>query len=200
MEQVAVLDDRALVLNRRWVPIRTATVREAVCLMVKGAAKAVMPQTYETYDFPSWIMLQTERGKPHIRTVSLTIRVPEVIQLLVYDGLPVQEIVFSRRNVFKRDRNMCQYCGGRPGTEELTIDHIQPRSQGGRSTWENCVLACVECNKRKANRLLDQAGMRLLRPPIKPRWSPRITIALGTRKESWNAFVTRAYWNVPLEP
>ena len=88
----------------------------------------------------------------------LRLRVPEVIVLAEYDRLPTAAVTFSRRNIFKRDHWTCQYCGAQPGSEELTIDHVLPRSQGGISTWENCVLACVACNKRKADRTPEQAG------------------------------------------
>jgi 5-methylcytosine-specific restriction endonuclease McrA len=195
-----VLSERALVLNRNWVPIRTATVKDALCLIWKGAARAVQTDTYETHDFRSWAELGAERDKPHIRTVTLTIRVPEVIVLTRYAGYPTQSIVFSRRNLFKRDRHTCQYCGKQPGSENLTIDHVVPRSQGGRSSWTNCVLACVDCNVRKADRTPRQAGMRLLQEPCRPKWSPSITVVVGRRKESWDQFVSRMYWDAELQP
>lgn len=194
-----ILDERALVLNRHWVPIKTATVRDAFCLVFKGAARIIEPATYQTFDFASWAELGAERGKPHIRTVRLTIRAPEVIVLTHYGGVPEQEVVFSRRNLFKRDRTTCQYCGRTPGSENLTIDHVVPRSRGGVSSWENCVLACLECNLRKSARTPEQAGMRLLKRPAKPRWSSAITLVLGTRKESWEQFVSRVYWDAELQ-
>lgn len=87
---------------------------------------------------------------------SYRVRVPEVIVLTSYDRLPSNAVTFSRRNIFKRDRFTCQYCGKQPGSEELTIDHVLPRAQGGTSTWENCVLACIECNAKKADRTPDR--------------------------------------------
>ncbi len=100
------------------------------------------------------------------------LRVPEVIALTDYDRLPMAAVTFSRRNIFKRDHYTCQYCGAQPGSEELTIDHVVPRSQGGVSTWENCVLACMACNKRKADRTPEQARMRLRKKPVRPAWKP----------------------------
>ena len=100
-------------------------------------------------------------GDPFIQAMRLRLRVPEVIALTDYDRLPSAAVTFSRRNMFKRDHWTCQYCGAQPGSDELTIDHVVPRSQGGTSTWENCVLACVTCNKRKADRTPQQAGMKL---------------------------------------
>ena len=107
-------------------------------------------------------------------------------------------MTFSRRNIFKRDRFTCQYCGVQPGSEELTLDHVIPRAQGGESRWENCVLACLTCNKRKADRTPQQAGIRLKHEPVKPTWNPLYT-AHELRIESWSKFVSEAYWNVELE-
>ena len=86
----------------------------------------------------------------------------------------------------------------RPGTAELTIDHIVPRSQGGLTTWENCVLACVSCNARKANRTPEQAGMKLRRAPARPAWKPHYD-APAVRVASWSRFLSEAYWNVSIE-
>ena len=88
--------------------------------------------------------------------------------------------------------------GAQPGTEELTLDHVVPRAQGGISTWENCVLACVSCNKRKADRTPDQARMPLRKPPVRPAWRP-LYASRDMRIDSWTRFVSEAYWNVELE-
>ena len=195
----AVLDLPALVLNRGWVPIRTTSVRQAFCLMVRGAARAVEPATYRTFDFASWSEIRATEHEPHVRTVRLRLRVPEVILLTVYNKVPDRDVVFSRRNLFKRDRNRCQYCGARPGTPELTIDHIVPRAQGGTSTWTNCVLSCVPCNARKANRTPSEARMTLRSTPVKPAWKPHFTIRIGDFRQSWKDFLSEAYWNVELQ-
>jgi len=195
----AVLDQRALVLNRSWVAIDTTTVRKALVWMYRGLARAIAPDSYETYDFGSWADLAVSKGEPCIHTISFQIRVPEIIILALYNEVPKKEVVFSRRNIYKRDRYTCQYCGEQPGSEELTIDHIVPRATGGKSSWENCVLACVECNRHKANRTPHQAGMVLKRPPIRPPWTPFISLKLGTRRASWERFVSERYWDIELE-
>ena len=195
-----ILDQRALVLNRSWVAIDTTTVRRAVAWIYRGLARAISPDTYEAHDFESWSDLAVLRGEPCIRTINLKIRVPEVILLGTYNGVPRKEVVFSRRNIFKRDRFTCQYCGARPGLEDLTLDHVLPRSRGGLSGWENLVVACLGCNTRKANRTPGEAGMRLRRRPRRPRWSPLLAVSVARRRESWDAFVSRAYWDAPLEP
>ena len=195
-----VLSQPALVLNRSWVAIDTTSVREALRLLCKGAAMAVSPETYEVHHFDSWTDLVVEPDEPHIRTVRLKIRVPEVIALTGYDRIPTQSVAFSRRNLFKRDKNTCQYCGRKPGTAGLTIDHVMPRSRGGRSTWKNCVLACVACNRRKADRMLHEAGMYLLSEPVTPKWRPTLNVPVGRVRQSWEKFVSDLYWDVELEP
>ena len=83
---------------------------------------------------------------------------PEVITLTGYERLPSAAVAFSRRNIYKRDHYTCQYCGVRPGTEELTIDHVVPRAQGGESRWDNCVLACLACNKARPTARRSRPG------------------------------------------
>ena len=125
-------------------------------------------------------------------------RVPEVVTLTRYDRYREAVVTFSRRNILKRDHATCQYCGVQPGSEELTIDHVVPRSQGGATTWENCVLACVACNARKANRTPERSGMLLRRHPFRPSWKPLYS-APNVKIASWTRFISEAYWNVPME-
>jgi 5-methylcytosine-specific restriction endonuclease McrA len=195
-----VLGQPALVLNRSWSAISTITVRHALKLLFTGSARAVNTESYEVHEFDTWADLAVDPDEPCIRTVRLQIKVPEVVVLTGYNGMPVQSVVFTRRNLYKRDHNMCQYCGRRPGTSELSIDHVVPRSRGGVSSWTNCVLACMRCNRRKGSRLPEEAGLRLLARPVAPRWSPTIEIPLGRVRQSWERFVSERYWNVTLEP
>jgi 5-methylcytosine-specific restriction endonuclease McrA len=195
----SLLSQPALVLNRSWLAIHTVPVRHALRLMCTGAARAVQPETYETHEFDSWADLAVAHDEPCIRSVYLRIKVPEVILLTRHDGIPEPSAVFNRRNLFRRDSNTCQYCGSRPGTSELSIDHVVPRAQGGRSSWKNCVLACTECNHRKGGRTPRQAGMRLLSRPEKPNWTPFLEIPVGRVRQSWRRFVSERYWDVRLE-
>ncbi len=195
-----VLSQPTLVLNRSWVAIDTTSVMDALRLLVKGAALAVRTDTYEAHGFDSWADLAVEPHEPHVRTVRLRIRVPEVITLTRYDGVPFHSVTFTRRNLFKRDRNTCQYCGVQPGTQDLTIDHVIPRSRGGMSTWENCVLACVGCNRRKADRTVGESGLHLRCKPEAPQWRPMLGLPIAKVRQSWEKFVSDNYWNVRLEP
>jgi 5-methylcytosine-specific restriction endonuclease McrA len=193
-----VLKHPTLVLNRNWQPVNVATVARSLVLLWNESARVVDPADYRLYTWADWSELRPREGEQFIQAVRLRLRVPEVIVLAEYDRLPTAAVSFSRRNVFKRDHWSCQYCGCQPGGEELTIDHVIPRSHGGTSTWENCVLACIGCNKRKADRTPHQAGMRLRKVPVRPTWKP-IYARDSVRIESWSKFISETYWNVPLE-
>jgi len=194
------LTDPTLVLNKNWMPIHVCSVRRALSLVFKGLARVVEPQNYVLYDFESWADLHVLEGEPFVEAVRWRIRIPEVIFLRVCDHLHRPRVVFTRRNLFRRDRNICQYCGMRFATEDLSIDHVVPRSKGGLGTWTNCVLPCLPCNSRKGDRTLRQAGLKLVRQPSEP--SPQMAFALHarSRKASWSQFVSEAYWNTELEP
>jgi len=196
----SILSEPALVLNRSWAAVTTVTVRQALKLLFTGTARVVHTDSYEVHGFESWADLAVPPDEPAIRTVSLRIKVPEVILLTRYNGMPAKTVVFTRRNLYKRDRNACQYCGRRPGTSELSIDHILPRSRGGHSSWENCVLACMRCNRKKGNRLPAEAGLRLQKEPVAPRWNPTLEIPIGRVRQSWEHFVSDKYWDTRLLP
>ena len=193
-----VLQRPTLVLNRNWQPVNVATVARALVMLWNESARVVDPADFQLYTWKDWSRLRPSDGERFIQAVKMRLRVPEVVTLTGYDQLPTAVVTFSRRNIFKRDHYTCQYCGVQPGGGELTIDHVVPRSQGGVSSWTNCVLACVDCNKRKADRTPTQARMRLRSQPLRPTWKP-LYAADHTRIESWSKFLSEAYWNVELE-
>jgi 5-methylcytosine-specific restriction endonuclease McrA len=195
---IPVLQRPTLILNRNWQPVNVATVARALVLLWNESARVVDPHDFQQYTWSDWSRLTPVEGEPFVQAVRLRLRVPEVVSLVEYDRLPTAAVAFSRRNIFKRDHFTCQYCGVQPGGEELSIDHVVPRSQGGVTAWDNCVLACVPCNKRKADRTPAQAGMRLRKQPVRPAWRP-IYAAHEVRIESWSKFISEAYWNVALE-
>ncbi|MFN8858649.1 MAG: HNH endonuclease, partial [Planctomycetaceae bacterium] len=185
-------------------------VRRAFCLLCKDLAEVVSVENggYATYNFQSWreaseFKAQVEGKREHddwIRAVNFEIQVPRVIRLLSYDLFPRNIVKFNRRNIFLRDENRCQYCGHKYSTQQLSLDHVIPRSQGGQTNWENIVCACLRCNVRKGGRTPYQAGMKLYKKPVKPKRSPMLSHQLTIVKyESWKQFLDEAYWNVELE-
>jgi 5-methylcytosine-specific restriction endonuclease McrA len=205
----SALDASVLVLNKLFMAIHIISVRRAFCLLCKDLAEVVSLEDgqFATYNFATWRELSEYRARyfrqeddDWVRTVSSEIQVPRVIRLLDYDRLPKQTVKFNRRNIFARDNNQCQYCGKKFPTSELSLDHIIPRSQGGQSTWENIVCACVACNVRKGGRTPKEAHMALIRKPEKPRRSPLLNLKLTHRKyQSWRTFLENAYWSVELK-
>lgn len=197
----SVLSDKVLVLNRSWIAVNVATVRRSLTLVFQDVARIVAPEDYSTYNFDGWIEASREAhaGK-RIHSASMSFRAPEVIVLSNFNGRFSKEVRFSRRNIFERDENSCQYCGRKFDRGELTLDHVIPRSRGGSSTWENIVLACVKCNMRKGDRLPTEMHMKLLKKPIKPKWATRVGVKLGRLcKPSWERFLEEAYWDVELK-
>ena len=153
-----MLDGHVLVLNRVFQAVQITSVRRALTLLYKGQVRAVDSE-YRTYDFENWADIPVQADDDHyVRTPSRNILIPHVVQLLVFDRLPRQEVKFSRGNIYLRDGNRCQYCGKKFSSSELSLDHVVPISRGGKSTWENVVCACLPCNVRKGNKLLSESG------------------------------------------
>jgi len=192
------LNKPTLVLNRSWQPVNIASVARALVLVWNETARIVDTLDYQVYDWQDWMQMRPDGDEPFIQSVSLRLRIPEVIVLNSFDKLPNASVSFSRRNLFKRDRFTCQYCGCQPRPDELTIDHVVPRSQGGQTTWENCVLACFRCNHKKADKLPDKSNMKLRKLPAKPVWHPAYT-RYPLKMESWAKFVSQAYWDSELQ-
>jgi 5-methylcytosine-specific restriction endonuclease McrA len=196
-----VLNSAVLVLNRSYLPVHVTSVRRAFSLLYQGIARAVS-EDYRTFDFEEWSQLPKASEADTIGTLGGKIRIPRVIVLVAFDRLPRRHVRFSRINIMTRDRFQCQYCGDRPSRQELNLDHVVPRALGGRTTWENVVTSCVDCNRRKGGRTPVQARMVLIRRPARPRWTPLAHLMLtGARHEEWRPFlnvVDASYWNVEL--
>jgi len=179
----------SLVLNKHWTPVGFTSVWRALCKLYEGSARAIAPEDFSTHDFDAWVARATGTEVDVVRSAHLAIPVPEVIVLVRYGKVPERRVAFSRRNLFKRDRFTCQYCQRRPGLERLTIDHVLPRSRGGRTQWTNCATACLDCNHRKADRTPSEAGLVLHCLPAEPPWTSRLASARIHRKPVWTHFV-----------
>ncbi len=182
-----MLNSRVLVLNRSYLPIHVTSARRAFSLIYMQTARAVNEE-YETFDFEQWQRLEV--AGEAIGMVNGRIRVPRVIVLPGFDRIPKRHVRYSRVNVFARDKFTCQYCGSRPPRSQLNLDHVIPRSLGGRTTWENVVCSCVNCNRRKGGRTPQQARLRLQRSPSKPRWTPLMNLIVSSvRYREWRPFL-----------
>ena len=164
---------KVLILNQTFEPLHVCSARRAVVLLFTGKAERV------------------EDTSRIVRSPSTTLLLPSVIRLHRFVRKPARpSIAFNKKNILKRDAHTCQYCG-RNGGERMTIDHVIPRSLGGRTVWENVVSACRACNLKKGNKPLDEAGMHLLRRPSKPIsfFSLGILAHASQRYENWRKYL-----------
>jgi 5-methylcytosine-specific restriction endonuclease McrA len=201
---MSILNEHVLVLNRSWVAVDACTVRAAFCKLFEEKAM-FLDENLAMHGLESWLNLET-KGQRALRSSRIQIRVPEILVLSKAVFPKRNTMQFSRRNLNRRDRMTCQYCGKHPGPQGLTIDHVIPKRNGGKSTWKNCVLSCNECNHKKADKSLAEAGMSLLpRPdmqvayphnpgrwtvPYVPLWTPVFKVSKNDVRESWADFVS----------
>ena len=170
-----------LLLNASYEPLRIISWKKAVTLLFAGKVEVI------------------DEYEQEIRSITFSLRLPSVCRLVKYVGVKHRNRVkFSRANIYARDDYTCQYCGKRFPTEDLTFDHVVPVARGGRKKLDNIVTACFRCNHRKGGRTPAQAGMRLVREPIEPKWLPAVHIRFRIQSppESWRDYL---YWNVELD-
>ncbi len=161
-------------------------------LLFSGAAHAFDGADF--FDFRRWRALPIRVDDHAVPVVGGALRVPRVVHLLRYDRAPRVPVHLTRRNLLLRDHHQCQYCGVRPGLRLLDLDHVVPRSRGGADSWENLVVACRPCNLKKGRSTPEEAGMKLLRQPERPRWTTSAQILLSTRLRfrEWQPFLGEA--------
>lgn len=171
---------RTLVLDQGYQPHRIVSWQRAVLLLFAGKVEVI-----EEYD-------------EDIRSVTITIKMPAVVRLLraIQDRRGVK---FSRINVATRDGFRCQYCRRKYPLSGLTYDHVIPRVQGGRTNWQNVVMACYACNNKKGHRTPEQARMRLLKEPVKPKWLPIVAFRIDPTCSIPDAWTSWLYWHGALE-
>ena len=132
-----------------------------------------------------------EESEREVHAVALTMRVPSVVRLMRFVRFRRREARFSRRNIYSRDNYSCQYCGRRFPADDLTCDHVLPRSRGGKAQWNNIVTCCVACNRRKGGRTPAEARMRLLKPPARPSWTWGFYARFANRRppDEWRLYL-----------
>lgn len=158
-----------LVLNQDYTPLTVCSVQRAFMLMFLQKADLV-----------------TDIKSKKLRSISSVFPFPSIIKTKAYVSIPYKGVVMSRHNIIKRDGGKCQYCGTH---KDLTIDHVIPRSKGGKSTWTNLVTACKRCNSRKSDYSLDKVGMKLLKQPIKPSYLAFLKMNKGIYRDDWAPYL-----------
>lgn len=163
------MKERVLVLNQDYQAISICTAERAFVLVY--LRKAEMVKDHDT---------------KHLRSISQVHKFPSIIRLYSYVRVPYRKVALSRANIFRRDGNQCVYCGT---GQHLTIDHVKPRSQGGRDTWENLVTACQSCNTQKGSRTPEQAGMQFMRRPFRPSYIMYLSNFSGRVHDTWRPYL-----------
>ena len=163
------MNDRVLALNQDFSPMAVCTVQRAFILVYMNKAELIK-----------------KVGDKYIRTVTSSFPMPAVVKLNRYIHIPYKSVVLSRNNIFKRDNFTCQYCGA---TENLTLDHVIPRSKGGGTNWKNLITACKSCNAKKGDNTPESAGMALEKKPYKPSYIIFLRDFSGFTKDEWRPFL-----------
>lgn len=177
-----------LVLDASYQPINRVSWQEAFRLIFTGRAEIV-----ETY---------TDRI---IRSARQAFPMPSIVRFVrMVKNVFRRGIRFNRKNVYLRDKGRCQYCGHRVPSNDFEFEHVIPKSQGGRTRWENIVVACTPCNQKKRNRTPERAGMRILSKPVRPKFLPGAgssCLVWGEgMPETWKDYLRSVhYWNDTLE-
>jgi 5-methylcytosine-specific restriction endonuclease McrA len=181
-----------LVLNRHWQAIHVKTPAEAFCMMASDAATAldISGDSFVPVEWSAWLGLPVREQDAAVNTPRGPVRVPTVIVAVNYARVPMCRPAFGARGIWERDGGVCQYTGIKLSAKEGNIDHVVPRSRGGDTSWENCVLTHRDVNSRKADRLPHEAGLRLLRKPTAPRLLP-VTVLIRNqhRVRDWEHFL-----------
>ena len=187
-----IFKKHVLILNKNWIPINTTTAKNSFSLMYADNAKGLLIEDdrFLSLEWNEWIKLDIKDKDDFVRTVNGYIKIPNIIVLNHYDKIPRQVVKFTQKNLWERDNFTCQYTGKKVTKTSGNIDHIIPRSQGGKTSWENCVIAHKEINAIKADRTPEQAGLKLLKKPSAPRLMP-VSFYIRNKEgiEDWELFL-----------
>jgi 5-methylcytosine-specific restriction endonuclease McrA len=183
-----------LVLNRNWQAIDVKSPANAFCMMANGNATALDIQAagdMRPVKWREWLALPVREEDFAVRTIRGLVRVPTVLVLARYNRVPKRRPKLSPKGIWERDGGRCQYTGRKLAPHEGNIDHVVPRSRGGQTTWENCVLADRRINSQKGNRLPEEVGLELRKHPAPPRELPvTYFIRNAHNVPDWNQFLT----------
>jgi 5-methylcytosine-specific restriction endonuclease McrA len=189
---MAVAHKKVLVLNKSWMAINTSTVRHAVSLMFAGQARGILisDNKIQALNWEEWTNITVSEEEEAIKTVTQKIKLPSIVVMNFCDKIPKQIIKFTQNNLWERDNFTCQYTGKKVTRQTGNIDHIIPKSLGGKTCWENCVIACKDINAQKSDKTPEQAGLKLIKKPTRPRIMP-VSFFIKNKEKNldWNWFL-----------
>jgi 5-methylcytosine-specific restriction endonuclease McrA len=133
------------------------------------------------------VNIMLEKYDVVVHSVNSSMPLPSVVRINRYIRKPFRQITLNRKNILRRDRHICQYCG--KNSKPMTIDHIIPKSYGGDDSWENLVTACLACNNKKADRTPEEANMKLIRKPVKPGYLFYLQSIIRNPHPSWKPYL-----------
>lgn len=193
MKVSSLKKETVLVLNRNWQAIHVKNPAEALSMMYSDAATALDIRGEDDMiplKWAEWTQLPIGENDHHISTIRGKIKIPKVIVLCKYNQVPRKRPKFSTRAIWERDNGTCQYTGKKLSNNEANIDHVIPKSRGGRTDWLNCVLTHKDVNAKKADRTPEEAGLKLIRTPSAPKDLPSTFYIKNKHNiKEWNIFL-----------
>ena len=201
------INSKVLVVNQAWTPINIMSAWEAINDVLNEQAD-IVDENWALYSFDEWIETWSDavalaklQDEQIIHAVRYKFKAPEIIRLREYDKLPPNKPKCTRMGIFTRDGYTCQYCGKKKTSKNLNIDHVHPKSRGGKGTWENLVLSCIPCNNKKMDRTPAEAGMKLRKEPKAPHWTVLKGKLLNRKNvpKSWEGILGKMYWTTEIE-
>ena len=210
-----MIHQNVLVLNSAYMPVYVTSVMKAVSLLFREKAEVIEVENkdWNSYNLKSWEEMsyyksELEKDFKYLRASDdYILGVPKVIRLVKYSK-QLTKIKLTRKNIFLRDNNICQYCEKQKKIQDLSIDHVIPRASGGRNSWDNLVCSCIDCNTKKGSKTLKESGFTLLKKPSKPSQYIIFKSYINRMDEEpfrhWIHFfpddvISDAYWNTELK-
>lgn len=188
---MSILNHPSLVLNKNYVAIHVSRIKKVMLKFASGLVEAIDHEDYMRYSWADWLALPVTGSHKAIRTTRGEVRAPLVVVAVGYGKVPNFGVKLTKRNIFVRDNGLCQYSGKKLTLKSATLDHVIPRSQGGRSSWDNLVLCDRDVNSKKGDKTPIEANLKIRSTPRQPKWSPAYRSGLldDTPKE-WAPFLS----------
>jgi 5-methylcytosine-specific restriction endonuclease McrA len=190
-----------LILNKSWFPIKVKDIKDVIGKLCNGNAK-IIDEDFIQYSWQEWLdkySIPHEQEKnikyEFIRAKNFSVKSPKVMICTKYNKVPNISLKLTRRNILIRDSFACQYCEQKLSMRNSTLDHIIPRSRGGKNSWENLVICCISCNTIKSDKTLEETKFKLSHKPEKPKWSPIYSIMVKKWPKIWDKFINTDKWN-----